>query len=147
MLFPIVYTHMHNSVIAKKIQLKLLKSSVPEITIFKCPDKMSEQIQECTWNNWCLYEHLWWAQVGWFYDVKFHTCDEICKDENQHDAVDKSTTKQQVSVSDVNCIYCINNLIYTPSDSGSCSAGRSSIKKLILNFKWHNSTSNTFLDV
>ena len=46
------------------------------------------------------------------------TCNEILKDEKQHDAVDKSTSKQQV------CIYgsrlrCAKNWTHTPSASGS----------------------------
>ena len=58
-------------------------------------------------------------QAGGLYYVKFHTYDETLKDEKQHDAADKSTSKQQVCVSDSSCLRCAKNWVYTPSASGS----------------------------
>ena len=43
-------------------------------------------------------------QAGELYDAKFHTHDEILKDEKQHNVVDKSTSKQQACVSDGSCL-------------------------------------------
>ena len=48
-------------------------------------------------------------QAGGLCDIKFHTRDEILKDEKQHDALDKSTSKQQVCVSDGNFLHCAKN--------------------------------------
>ena len=48
-------------------------------------------------------------QAGGLYDVKFHTCDETLKDDKQHDALDKSTSKQQVCVSDGSRLCCAKN--------------------------------------
>ena len=53
------------------------------------------------------------------YDVKFHTHDETSKDEKQHDVVYKSTSKQQVCVSDGSLLCCAKNWIHAPSISGS----------------------------
>ena len=39
-------------------------------------------------------------QAGGLYDIKFHTRDETLKNEKQRDTADKSTSKQQVCVSD-----------------------------------------------
>ena len=59
------------------------------------------------------------AQAGRLYDVKFHTRDETSKDEKQHDAADKSTSKQQVCISDGSRLRCAKNWTHTPSASGS----------------------------
>ena len=53
--------------------------------------------------------------------IILHTRDETLKDEKQHDAEDKSTSKQQVCVSDGSFLCCAKNWTHTPSDSGSYS--------------------------
>ena len=58
-------------------------------------------------------------QAGRLYDVKFHTCDGTSKDEKQHDAADKSTSKQMVCVLDSSCLCCAKKWIHTPSATGS----------------------------
>ena len=58
-------------------------------------------------------------QAGGLYDVKLQTHDETSKDEKQHYAVDKSTSKQQVCVSDGIHLRCAKNWIHTPSASRS----------------------------
>ena len=52
-------------------------------------------------------------------DYDFHTRDETSKDEKQHDAADKSTSKQQVSILDSSRLHCAKNWTRTPSASGS----------------------------
>ena len=65
-------------------------------------------------------------------DVKLHTRDETLKDEKQHYTVDKSTSKQQVCVSDGIRLRCAKNWTHTPSTSGSYGklAGRPADKSL-----------------
>ena len=63
-------------------------------------------------------------QAGRSY-VKFHTHDETLKDEKR-DTTDKSTSKQQICISDGSCLCCDKdeNLVLvslTPSASGSYS--------------------------
>ena len=69
------------------------------------------------------------------YDIKFHTRDETSKDEKQHDATDKSTSKQQVCISDGSRLRCAKN--WTHASSASRPADES------LCFK-NYSTSNMF---
>ena len=45
--------------------------------------------------------------------MKFHIHDGTLKDEKQHDAVDKSTLKQQVYVLDSSYLRCVKNWAYT----------------------------------
>ena len=52
------------------------------------------------------------------YDIKFHTHDETSKDEKQHDAVDKSTSKQQVCILDGSLLCYAKNWTHIPSASG-----------------------------
>ena len=102
------------------------------------------------WNDQGLYQHWRCAQAGRLYDVKFHTRDETSKDEKQHDAVDKSTSKQQVCISDGRCLCYAKNWSHTPSASGSYGrqAGRPADGTLVLKkIKSYNSTSTTFLDI
>ena len=58
-------------------------------------------------------------QAGKLYDVKFHTRDETLRDEKQHDAAHKCTSKQQVCILDGSHLCCAKNWTHTPSASGS----------------------------
>ena len=58
-------------------------------------------------------------QAGGLYDAKFHTRDEISKDEEQHDAANKSASKQQVCISDGSHLLRAKNWTHTHSASGS----------------------------
>ena len=58
-------------------------------------------------------------QAGGLYDVKFYTHDKTLKDEKQHDAMDKPTSKQQVCISDSSHLRCTKNWTHTSSASGS----------------------------
>ena len=59
---------------------------------------------------------------------------ETSKDEKQHDAVDKSTSKQQVCVSDGIFLRRAKNWTHAPSASGSYGrqAGRPADKSLVV---------------
>ena len=67
------------------------------------------------------------------------------KDEKQHDTADKSTSKQQVCISDGSCFHCAKIWTHTPSASGSYGrpAVQSADKSLVV-LKSYNSTSAFF---
>ena len=67
---------------------------------------------------------------------------ETLKGEKQHDTVDKSTSKQQVCVSDGIFLCRAKNWTHTPSASGSYS--RQAGQESLVVFKCYNSTSNAF---
>ena len=68
------------------------------------------------------------------YDIKFRTHDETSKDEKQHNTVEKSTSKQQICISDGSRFRCAKNLTHTPSASGSYGrlAGRPADESLVV---------------
>ena len=57
-------------------------------------------------------------ELGCTYDV-CPACDEISKNELQHDVVGKSTSKQQVCISNSNCIHHTKNWTHTLNASWS----------------------------
>ena len=66
------------------------------------------------------------------YDIKFQTCDETLKDKKQHYAVNKSTSKQQVCISDGIRLHCAKNWTNTPSANGSYGKPAGRQKKALL---------------